>query len=44
MKRGEPTQPFASPGEALEHHGVKGMKWGVRKEEDSGSPPSRRSS
>lgn len=37
MKRGEPTQPFASPGEALEHHGVKGMKWGVRKEEDSGS-------
>ena len=28
-------QPFASPGEALEaleHHGIKGMKWGVRKE------------
>lgn len=23
-------QPFASPGEALEHHGVKGMRWGVR--------------
>lgn len=36
MKRGD-TQPFASPEEAvkyLEHHGVKGMKWGVRKEED----------
>lgn len=28
------TQAFASPGEALEHHGVKGMKWGVRKKED----------
>ena len=25
-------QPFASPGEALEHYGVKGMRWGVRKE------------
>jgi GNAT superfamily N-acetyltransferase len=25
-------QPFASPEEALEHHGVKGQKWGVRKE------------
>src|SRR4051794_26715292 len=29
-------QPFASPGEALEHHGVKGMRWGVRKEEETG--------
>lgn len=28
-------QPFASPGEALEHHGVKGMRWGVRKEEET---------
>lgn len=28
-------QPFASPGEALEHYGVKGMRWGVRKEEDA---------
>lgn len=27
-------QPFASPEEALEHYGTKGMKWGVRKEED----------
>lgn len=34
MKLGEPTQTFASPGEALEHHGVKGMRWGVRKKED----------
>ncbi len=25
-------QPFASPEEALEHFGVKGMQWGVRKE------------
>lgn len=30
------TQPFASPGEALEHHGVKGMKWGVHKKEETG--------
>lgn len=28
-------QPFATPGEALEHFGVKGMKWGVRKADDS---------
>lgn len=37
MKRGENQQPFASPEEAceyLKHHGIKGMKWGVRKEED----------
>jgi hypothetical protein len=27
-------QAFASPGEALEHYGVKGMKWGERKEYD----------
>jgi hypothetical protein len=38
VKRGENQQPFASPEEAREHlahHGVKGQKWGVRKEEDS---------
>jgi hypothetical protein len=28
-------QPFASPEEALKHHGVKGMRWGVRKEEET---------
>jgi hypothetical protein len=28
-------QPFASPGEALEHHGVKGQRWGVRKKEET---------
>lgn len=27
-------QPFASPEEALEHYGVKGMRWGVRKERE----------
>lgn len=36
MKMGE-TQQFASPHEALEHHGVKGMHWGVRKEDESSS-------
>lgn len=35
MRRGESQQPFASPGEALKHHGVKGQKWGVRKEEET---------
>jgi len=30
-------QPFASPEEALEHYGIKGMRWGHRKQEDSGS-------
>ena len=29
-------QAFASPQEALAHHGIKGMKWGVRKKEDTG--------
>lgn len=37
MRLGEPTQPFASSEEALEHFGVKGMKWGVRKDRES--PP-----
>ena len=32
MQRGG-NQVFASPGEALKHHGVKGMRWGVRKDE-----------
>lgn len=31
-------QTFASPQEALEHHGIKGQRWGVRRE--SGSHPS----
>lgn len=35
MILGENQQPFASPGEALEHHGIKGMKWGVRNERAS---------
>lgn len=34
MIEGEATQPYASPEEALAHYGVKGMKWGVRNEED----------
>lgn len=29
-------QPFTSPEEALAHYGVKGMRWGVRKAEESG--------
>lgn len=33
----ESQQDFASPGEALAHYGVKGMKWGVRKQEETGS-------
>src|SRR4051812_48387300 len=28
-------QSFASPEEALKHHGVKGQKWGVQKKEDA---------
>lgn len=28
-------QPFASPEEALEHYGTKGMRWGVRKQNDT---------
>lgn len=30
-------QPFASPEEALAHYGKKGMRWGVRNEEDESS-------
>lgn len=29
-----------TPGEILEHHGIKGMRWGVRKQEERGSVPS----
>jgi hypothetical protein len=36
MILGENQQSFASPSEALEHHGIKGMKWGVRKSEETG--------
>ena len=32
----QPNQPFGTPGEALAHYGIKGMKWGVRNE-DRGS-------
>jgi hypothetical protein len=31
------AQEFASPQEALEHHGVKGMHWGVRKDDHPGA-------
>lgn len=31
----ENHQEFASPGEALAHYGTKGMKWGVRKQEEN---------
>jgi hypothetical protein len=30
-----------SPGDILEHHGVKGMRWGVRKEEETGGRDAR---
>lgn len=40
MILGESQQPFTSPGEALEHYGIKGMHWGIRKErETSGREP-----
>lgn len=38
MKLGE-TQSFASPEAALEHYGIKGMRWGVRKERTTSSTP-----
>ena len=31
------NQTFASPGEALMHYGIKGMRWGVRKQDESSS-------
>jgi hypothetical protein len=31
-----PQQKFASPEEALEHFGIKGMRWGIRKQEPTG--------
>jgi hypothetical protein len=33
----ESHQPFASPEEALVHYGKKGMRWGIRNEEESTS-------
>jgi len=39
----EDHQKFASPGEALEHVGVKGMRWGVRKARDTSGAPRKRS-
>jgi hypothetical protein len=36
MERGNSQQDFASPEEAvIAHYGVKGMRWGVRKEEET---------
>ena len=32
-----PYDKPASPGDILEHHGVKGMRWGVRKKEETSS-------
>jgi hypothetical protein len=36
-------QPFASPGEALSHYGVRGMKWGVRNEKPTSGSSSKTS-